>query len=40
LLEECYSCHKAAARPYIRPMVPLSGAQPIVNLDPTATWPE
>lgn len=40
LLEECYSCHKAAARPYLRPMVPVSGAQPIINLDPAATWPQ
>jgi trans-aconitate methyltransferase len=40
LLEECYSCHKAALRPYLRPMVPVSGAQPIINLDPAATWPQ
>jgi hypothetical protein len=41
LLEDCYSCHKAALRPYIRPMVPVSGgAQPILNLDPAATWPQ
>jgi hypothetical protein len=40
LLEDCYSCHKAAGRPYLRPMVPVSGAQPIVNLDPGVTWPE
>jgi hypothetical protein len=40
LLEDCYSCHKTAGRPYLRPMVPASGAQPIVNLDPGATWPE
>ncbi len=40
LLEDCYSCHKAAGRPYLRPMVPVSGAQPIINLDPGATWPE
>jgi hypothetical protein len=40
LLEDCYSCHKTAGRPYLRPMVPVSGAQPIVNLDPTATWPQ
>ncbi len=39
LLEDCYSCHKAALRPYLRPMVPVSGAQPIINLDPAATWP-
>jgi hypothetical protein len=40
MLEDCYSCHKAALRPYIRPMVPVSGAQPIVNLDPAASWPQ
>lgn len=40
LLEDCYSCHKAALRPYLRPMVPVSGAQPIINLDPAATWPQ
>jgi len=39
MLEDCYSCHKNAGRPYLRPMVPTSGAQPIVNLDPAATWP-
>jgi len=42
LLRDCYSCHKAALRPYLRPMVPVSsaGAQPILNLDPSANWPE
>lgn len=40
LLEDCYSCHKTAGRAYLRPMVPVSGAQPIVNLDPAATWPQ
>ncbi|PYU34182.1 MAG: hypothetical protein DMG31_06900 [Acidobacteria bacterium] len=40
LLEDCYSCHKTAGRPYIRPMVPTAGSQPIVNLDPGATWPQ
>jgi hypothetical protein len=40
LLEDCYSCHKTANKPYLRPMVPASRAQPIVNLDPGATWPE
>lgn len=40
LLEDCYSCHKTAGRPYLRPMVPVAGAQPIVNLDPAATWPQ
>ncbi len=40
LLEDCYSCHMRAGRPYIRPMVPVSGSQPVVNLDPDATWPQ
>lgn len=40
MLEDCYSCHKAALRPYLRPMVPVSGAQPIINLDPAASWPQ
>ena len=40
LLEDCYSCHKTANRPYLRPMVPVAGPQPIVNLDPNATWPQ
>ena len=40
LLQECYSCHKVAGRPYLRPMIPVSGAQPIINLDPAATWPQ
>jgi hypothetical protein len=40
LLEDCYSCHKTANRPYLRPMVPVAGPQPIVNLDPGATWPQ
>jgi hypothetical protein len=40
LLEDCYSCHKTAGRPYLRPMVPVSGSQPILNLDPAATWPQ
>jgi hypothetical protein len=40
LLEDCYSCHKTAGRPYLRPMVPAGGQQPIVNLDPAATWPQ
>jgi hypothetical protein len=40
MLEDCYSCHMTAGRPYLRPMVPVSGAQPIINLDPAATWPQ
>jgi len=39
-LESCYSCHKAAGLPFLRPMVPTMGPQPIINLDPHAQWPE
>ena len=39
-LEDCYSCHKAVGRPYLRPMIPLTPQQPIINADPAATWPE
>ena len=33
LLEDCYSCHKTANRPYLRPQIPLStaAARPIMN---------
>lgn len=40
MLENCYSCHKAVGRPYIRPMVPKTQAQSIMNVDPNADWPK
>ena len=40
LLEDCYSCHKAANRPYLRPKIPTAAAQTIINTDPDATWPQ
>jgi cytochrome c553 len=40
MLESCYSCHKSAGRPYIRPQIPKVAVQAIVNLDPNATWPQ
>jgi hypothetical protein len=39
-LESCYACHKAIGRPYLRPMVPLTMPQPIINPDPAAQWPQ
>lgn len=39
-LEACYSCHKAVGRPYLRLQIPKTLPQPIINLDPKATWPE
>jgi hypothetical protein len=40
LLEDCYSCHKNVNRGYLRPMVPVTVGQPIINTDPAATWPQ
>ena len=39
LIESCYSCHKAAGKPYLRPMVPTTPPQSIINYDPKANWP-
>ena len=38
-LTVCYSCHKAADKPYLRPRVPDEPASPIINFDPRADWP-
>lgn len=38
-LTMCYSCHKAADKPYLRPRVPSEPASPILNFDPRADWP-
>lgn len=40
LLEDCYSCHKNVNRAYLRPMVPATVGQPIINTDAAATWPQ
>lgn len=39
MLESCYACHKSAGRPYLRPMVPTTPPQSILNYDPDAKWP-
>jgi hypothetical protein len=36
----CYSCHKAADKPYLRPRIPEHPASTIINFDPKATWPQ
>jgi len=38
-LTVCYSCHKAADKPYLRPQVPTEPASSIMNFDPKANWP-
>jgi len=39
-IEGCYSCHKAAEKPYLRLQIPSLPEAPIINFDPAATWPE
>jgi hypothetical protein len=38
-LTVCYSCHKAADKPYLRPQVPAEPASRVSNFDPKADWP-
>jgi hypothetical protein len=38
-LTVCYSCHKAADKPYLRPQIPTAPASSIMNFDPKAEWP-
>ena len=38
-LTVCYSCHKAADKPYLRPQVPEEPPSRIMNFDPKAEWP-
>jgi hypothetical protein len=38
-LEGCYSCHRAADKPYLRPRIPDRPESRIINFDPAATWP-
>jgi hypothetical protein len=39
-LEGCYSCHKAAGKPFIRPQVPEAPGASILSFDPEAKWPQ
>ena len=39
-IEGCFSCHKAAEKPYLRLQIPDRPEAPIINFDPAATWPE
>jgi len=40
MLEGCYSCHKSAGRPYLRPMIPTTPPQSVINYSPDANWPQ
>ncbi len=36
MLEACYACHRASAKPFLRPMIPQASPQTIINFDPEA----
>ncbi|MHB1556284.1 MAG: hypothetical protein ACYC61_02270 [Isosphaeraceae bacterium] len=38
-LTMCYSCHKAADKPYLKPRIPIEPPSRIINFDPKADWP-
>ena len=40
LLEGCYSCHKAADLPFLRPRMPAPPASSIITVDANAPWPK
>ena len=39
-LKTCYACHKASAKPYLRPQRPQQPEVRIINMDPNAKTPE
>ncbi len=38
-MENCYACHKASEKPYLRPHIPTGPGTQIINFDPHAQWP-
>jgi hypothetical protein len=40
MLDGCYSCHKAADKPYLRPQIPTRPETAVLNFDPKADWPK
>ncbi|MBI2423740.1 MAG: hypothetical protein HYV27_12995 [Candidatus Hydrogenedentes bacterium] len=38
--EGCYACHKASEKPFLRPQIPESPPERIINFDPGAVWPQ
>ncbi len=40
LLEGCYTCHKAAGLPFLRPRMPVPPASSIITVDANAPWPQ
>jgi hypothetical protein len=40
VVEGCYTCHKAADKPYLRPHIPERPASAMINFNPQADWPK
>ncbi|MCE9524940.1 MAG: hypothetical protein K8R36_02665 [Planctomycetales bacterium] len=40
IVEGCYSCHKAADKPYLRPHIPERPASTMINFNRQADWPK
>lgn len=40
VVEGCYTCHKAADKPYLRPHIPERPASSMINFDSKADWPK
>jgi hypothetical protein len=39
-ITECYGCHKAAEKPYLRPQIPERPASQMINMRVHADWPQ
>jgi hypothetical protein len=39
-MESCYACHKASSKPFLRPMIPQTPPQSIINFSADAQWPQ
>lgn len=39
-IEGCYSCHKAADKPFLRPRIPDAPEVHVIDMDPKAEWPK
>ena len=39
-IEGCYSCHKTSGKPFLRPKVPDSPPERIIEFSPEAKWPQ
>jgi mono/diheme cytochrome c family protein len=40
MLAQCYACHVSTGRPYLKPTIPTTPPQSIINYDPDGTVPQ